>query len=377
VIARTSSFVFKDSGYDVRRICDLLGVEYLLQGSVRRDTGDLRISATLVDRNGFQLWQTTLERELGGIFALQDEIAEAVATSIVPQIVPHTASVRATGRLVEQVEIAKKAILATIEDDASRWHLDLAAAYAALGMWERAEYWQARAERMWPDEHLVRLSRVRIEVAAGRLEVSQAPARFRETLDEAGLEIVRIPRRLTHAYGELQALAGEYEGAIATLESLISPVTGNFSLNMALPEGNTPHALAWTWMQAGAQDRAGALLRPADEHFRRSQAEGRLRHFSEGLAYFARNTLLLGDVELALELLDQAVEAGWREYYVKIRDPRWALVDDEPRFKSIMARVKADIDQQRARMEQVDAEDNFTARLNAALVARESRVAIP
>jgi hypothetical protein len=154
---------------------------------------------------------------------------------------------------------------------------------------------------------------------------------------------------------------------------LISPVTGNLSLNIGLPEGNTPHALAWTWMQAGAHEEAGALLRPADERFRRSQAEGRLRHFSEGLAYFARNTLLLGDVESALELLDQAVEAGWREYYMKIRDPRWALVDDEPRFKSIMARVKADIDQQRARMEQVDAEDNFTARLAACLGTGGSR----
>jgi TolB-like protein/DNA-binding winged helix-turn-helix (wHTH) protein/tetratricopeptide (TPR) repeat protein len=577
VIARTSSFVFKDSGYDVRRICDLLGVEHLLQGSVRRDNGHVRISATLVDRNGFQLWQTTLERELGGIFALKDEIAEAVATSIVPQIAPLPAPVRlpdleayehyligreilirrlpefahrsaghftsaiahdpefaepyaeraialtlgapavadyeqaheqaqrdidtalalnpdsarayaaqsllvwtrepdahdrrealarralaidpnmidalnwlaivlqhqgryaeseetyrkairvdpfaptinvnlawidahrgnfaeaeqrllrqleipqatnlnyqillrlyrSTGRLVEQVEIAKKAIFATIEDDASGWHLDLAAAYAALGMWERAEYWQARAERMWPDEHFVRLSRVRIEIAAGRLEVSQAPSRFRETLDEAGLEIGRISRRLTHAYGELQALAGEYEGAIATLEPLINPVAGNFSLSIGSAESNTLHALAWTWMQAGAHEKAGALLRPADERFRLSQAEGRLRHFSEGLAYFARNTLLLGDVELALELLDQAVEAGWREYYMKIRDPRWALVDDEPRFKSNMARVKADIEQQRARMEQVDAEDNFTARLDAALVAREARVAIP
>jgi TolB-like protein/DNA-binding winged helix-turn-helix (wHTH) protein/tetratricopeptide (TPR) repeat protein len=575
VIARNSSFVFKDSGYDVRRICDLLGVEYLLQGSVFRDNGHLRISATLVDRNGFQLWQTTLDRELGGIFTLQDEIAEAVATRIVPQIAPLPAPVRlpdleayeqyligreilvrrlpgfsnrsaehftraialdpefaepyaeraialtlgapvaadyeqahehaqrdidtalalnpdlarayaaqsllvwmrepdahdrreelarralaidpnmidalnwlaivlgdqgryaeseetyrkairvdpfaptvnvnlawidahrgnfaeaerrmlrqleipqatnlnyqillrlnrSTGRLVEQVEIAKKAILATIEDDAAQWHLDLATAYAMLGMWEQAEYWQARAERMWPDEYLVRLSRVRIEIATGRLEVSQAPGRFRETLDEAGLEIGRIPRRLTYVYGELQALAGEYEGAIATLEPLIDPATVNF--NISLLEGDALHALAWTWMKTGAHDKAGALLRPADKRFRQWQAAGRLRHFSEGLAYFARKTLLLGDVELALELLDQAVEAGWREYYVKIRDPRWASVDAEPGFKSIMARVKSDIDQQRARMEQVDAEDNFAARLDAALVAREARVAIP
>jgi TolB-like protein/Flp pilus assembly protein TadD len=91
VIARTSSFVFKDSGYDIGRISSLLAVNYVLQGSVRRDGERLRIAAQLVDRKGVQVWSSSFDRELGGIFVLQDEIAEAVATSIVPQIVPPAA----------------------------------------------------------------------------------------------------------------------------------------------------------------------------------------------------------------------------------------------------------------------------------------------
>jgi TolB-like protein len=88
VIARTSSFALKDSGYDVARISALLGVQYLVQGSVRRDGQQLRISAQLVGSNGVQVWSNTFDRPLGGIFALQDEIAQSVALSIVPQITP-------------------------------------------------------------------------------------------------------------------------------------------------------------------------------------------------------------------------------------------------------------------------------------------------
>ena len=86
VIARTSSFAFKDSGYDVPRITELLGVEYLLQGSIRRDAQRLRISAQLVSRDGVQVWVRSFDREMGSVFALYDEIAEAVATSILPTI---------------------------------------------------------------------------------------------------------------------------------------------------------------------------------------------------------------------------------------------------------------------------------------------------
>ena len=86
VMARTSSFAFKDSGYDIARISGLLAVNYLLQGSVRRDGQQLRIAAQLVDKTGVQVWSSSFDRELGAIFALQDEIAEAVAKSIAPQI---------------------------------------------------------------------------------------------------------------------------------------------------------------------------------------------------------------------------------------------------------------------------------------------------
>ncbi|HUF82107.1 MAG TPA: hypothetical protein VMN03_13310, partial [Burkholderiales bacterium] len=113
VIARTSSFAFKDSGFDVPRICGLLAVNYLLQGNVRRDGQQLRISAQLVDRSGVQVWSSSFDRELGAIFALQEEIAEAVATSIVPRIVSPATAPRLPDLEAYQEYLAGREMLAS------------------------------------------------------------------------------------------------------------------------------------------------------------------------------------------------------------------------------------------------------------------------
>lgn len=86
VIGRTSSFAFKDSDYRIPRIAGLLGVGYLLQGSVRKHGDRLRISAQLVDEAGVQKWSKAFDRALVDIFTIQTEIADIVATTIVPQI---------------------------------------------------------------------------------------------------------------------------------------------------------------------------------------------------------------------------------------------------------------------------------------------------
>jgi hypothetical protein len=85
------------------------------------------------------------------------------------------------------------------------------------------------------------------------------------------------------------------------------------------------------------------------------------------LADYALTAVLLGDLPRALDLLEQAEQAGWRRYYATLRDPRWDALREEPRFQGILARVKADIDAQRARVEALEAEDDFEARLDAAI----------
>ena len=80
VIARTSSFAYRQAGTDVREVARLLGVDNLLEGSVRRAGNQLRISTRLVDgRTGHHLWSETYEARMDDIFAVQDSISRAVA----------------------------------------------------------------------------------------------------------------------------------------------------------------------------------------------------------------------------------------------------------------------------------------------------------
>lgn len=83
VIARTSSFSFRDQNRDIRKIADSLDVAYVLEGSVRREEGQLRISAQLIDaESNSQLWSRTFDRQFTGIFDIQAEIAHSVAESL-------------------------------------------------------------------------------------------------------------------------------------------------------------------------------------------------------------------------------------------------------------------------------------------------------
>jgi len=84
VAGRTSSFSFKGKDQDLRMIGDSLGVNHILEGSVRRSNTKLRITAQLIrSDDGFHLWSETYDREIADIFDIQDEIASQVADQLV------------------------------------------------------------------------------------------------------------------------------------------------------------------------------------------------------------------------------------------------------------------------------------------------------
>ena len=83
VVARTSSFSFKGRSVDVSDVRKKLNVENVLEGSLRREGNRIRITAQLINtRNGFHLWSETYERELQGVFALQDEITRSIVDAL-------------------------------------------------------------------------------------------------------------------------------------------------------------------------------------------------------------------------------------------------------------------------------------------------------
>ena len=83
VIGRTSSFSFKGKNEDLRSIAEKLGVAHLLEGSVRKDGNKIRVTAQLIKAtDGSHMWSETYDRDLKGIFKLQDEIAQAVVQEL-------------------------------------------------------------------------------------------------------------------------------------------------------------------------------------------------------------------------------------------------------------------------------------------------------
>jgi TolB-like protein/DNA-binding winged helix-turn-helix (wHTH) protein len=87
VIARNSSFAFKEAGGDVRRVGLTLGADYIVVGSVRRIDQRLRVSVQLVEtEEGRQLWAERYDRELEDLFRVQDEITTTIAARIEPEV---------------------------------------------------------------------------------------------------------------------------------------------------------------------------------------------------------------------------------------------------------------------------------------------------
>ncbi|HLW34240.1 MAG TPA: hypothetical protein VKS98_01135, partial [Chthoniobacterales bacterium] len=152
VIGRSSSFRFKDRKEEPKVIGEKLGVNTLLEGTVRKQGDRVRIVAALVNSaDGITLWTRTFDRELKDIFALQQEIASAVASSLKVTLLgasatsmqvaapsnaeAHNAYLQAHFRLLRRnVDDYRKAI--TYYDEATRLDPNYALAYA-----ERAEAW--------------------------------------------------------------------------------------------------------------------------------------------------------------------------------------------------------------------------------------------
>jgi len=113
VLASGSSFSLRDSELSPAQISETLGVYYLLDGSIRRLDNNVRVTARLLDSDGFQVWSETFDRELTGIFAVQAEIANAVSRQIADAIVPLEAV--PAGRTTDNMEAYTSYLLGRYE----------------------------------------------------------------------------------------------------------------------------------------------------------------------------------------------------------------------------------------------------------------------
>ncbi|MBP7417623.1 MAG: hypothetical protein KA911_03385 [Xanthomonadales bacterium] len=153
VAARTSVFEFKDKGGDVRAIGAKLGVSHIVEGSVRRDGPQVRVTAQLIRvADGFHIWSETYDRELKGVFALQDEIARRIAEQLqgsldvdaVPAaragIDPVAYDAYLKARLMYRARKNLPQVIALLEDAVARAP-EFASAWASLSLAREVAYW--------------------------------------------------------------------------------------------------------------------------------------------------------------------------------------------------------------------------------------------
>ncbi len=165
VAARTSSFAFKGRDVPVDSIARALHVTHVLEGSVRLSGPTVRITAQLIDaRTGFHLWSRSWDRELEDVFAVQDEIAAAIASSLQPQLAGPSLA------LPDRQETADPQAHALVLRAAESFRRNTAESYAeAIGLYEEALardptyaralaglanvwVWQSYFRRVRPDE---------------------------------------------------------------------------------------------------------------------------------------------------------------------------------------------------------------------------------
>jgi len=178
VIARHSSFQFRDKAADVRRVGRELGVRYVAEGSVRRTGDQLRITAQLIDAaTGNHLWSERYDRALADIFAVQDAVVQAVVASVAGRVT--TAEIEQARRKRTDSLDAYECCLRGL----GYWQMNSAEANA------ESQRWLEKAARLDP-EYAEPLTRLSINAA---VHASQDAADFEPALALAAKAVALDP----------------------------------------------------------------------------------------------------------------------------------------------------------------------------------------
>ena len=267
------------------------------------------------------------------------------------------------GRYVEALEWAKRAALVYAERGSGCCYFHIIGLYRQLGMIEASDYWLQR--------HLERsrggLSR--LTVLGYIYKVDGRPDLTKQALDnyfaDNDVDIASLPVFTAQILGAMLMHAGDWERGIEVVEAVVDR-----DRLMSRTSGGSDQALDFMLMliygyqQVGRDDDADVLLQVAFE-YQQPIVDRNYASYPKALELLALTHALAGDDERAADVFEHAVDAGWRDYRFIIRDPRWQRIIDNPRLRSALAYVQADLDRQRQRVEAIDATDDFRSRLDA------------
>jgi TolB-like protein/DNA-binding winged helix-turn-helix (wHTH) protein/Tfp pilus assembly protein PilF len=338
VVGRVSSFRFRDSQDDSRSIGEKLGAAYLLGGSVQREGGTVRVRATLTRAaDGSTLWTEHYDRPYKDLFALQDEIAQAIATALHARLLSGEAASRQSDRPPSGNMAAYDAYLRGMQGlyrgdwakvieyqgEATRLDPGYAAAWAQLAVaWTvrgEAEDWgSAAAKQAFAKAHAAVDTALRLAPDLGLAHGALGNLKFTDALDwrgalaelGRGVELAPNDGQIHGGYSRVLAATGRLHEAIGHRQRFIA--------NEPLAAGNY-HLLAPLLIGAGRLDEAEKNLSIA-----RELASSPIPSYQ--LMYIA---ILRGDGRAALQVAGQQ-SPPWRDMNLAVAaqlDPDRAAAD--------------------------------------------------
>ena len=387
VASRTASFQFRGPGADVRAVGQQLGVGTLLEGSVRKADDRLRVNVQLVEvATGFRRWSQRFDRRLDDVFAIQDEIAESVATSLRGSLLsrrekqalvrPPTGAaafeyyLRGRQHLprMTKADLQKSGEMfaRAIELDA-----DYAPAFAGLATVHATmyEWFGADAADLMAAE---RASERALELAPGMAEAhvargcALALSRRYDEAERAFEQAIAINPNLFDAYyysGRTSFARGDIAGSAMRFrkaaemrqEDFQSPLLLSQSLRMlgrrddaaqANKEGirRVEHVLALNPLDSRALSLgASALFHDGKDARAFEWSRRSLELHPDDMSTLINAACLhakLGQKEEALEVLERVFANGWGKRDWVEHDPDYDILRDDPRFLKLLARLK-------------------------------------
>jgi adenylate cyclase len=390
VVARNTAFGFKGKSPNVKEVAHQLGVSHVLEGSVRKAGGRVRITAQLIDGlAGDHLWAERYDRELTDIFALQDEISEAIVKALKLKLLPQekqaieqrgtdnadaynlylmARSYRLTGnggdaRKDEAMERLCRRAVDLDPGYAQAWALMAGAQYSLYrehgqagdggqGSLDRAlalnpDLAEARALKAW------RLSQ------AGRHEEAAAEIAVALRLDPESYEVNIRAGGISYSLGRFADAARHYEKAAAFIETNLSPPFMLVSCYTSLGDLENARRVARIALERAekviAQDRSngfamavgvGALAALGETERAKDWMNRALLIDLDNLVmrynFACSLATSLGDPDAALDMLRPVLERnpGDNLGFVKT-DPDFDGLRDDPRFKAMIAAAEA------------------------------------
>ncbi len=354
VAGRTSSFAFKGRSEDLRTIGDTLGVNHILEGSVRKAENTVRITAQLIQvEDGFHLWSETYDRELTNIFAIQDEISAAILSALKAELIgeEQIASTRTGTESYEKYLLARQRIYSrgkpelenamVLLDEVIRADPQFAPAWAQRGIvtlllsennYGDIPILQSRADAKRDLEKSLELDPALAEgwAGLGLYHYDQSGADNQATAIEYLERALAINPSLVNASNWLQ-LALDNQGRVGEALAILEGLFGRDPLYYPAI-GN----LVFLYGRLNQLDKAEAALeriRPYfAEHHQLAQSEARVRNWSgrpgEALAFARKahelapanenNALVLSFTLLSLGEFDEVLEIETADPWVKV-----------------------------------------------------------